>query len=97
MIRKEQSQSTNKNEWDLSESEYMEYKPFELIPLLMKSLNIDPMAYPKQHNKSGLKKDLHTQGVKLYPKIITMKLRSFSTGKGCPWIEAKNNNLIKEA
>ena len=86
-----------KNEWELTENEYMKLKAYVLIPLVMKSLSIDPMAYPPQHNKSGLKKELHLQGRLLFNKRFRMSLESFSKGHNSAWSMARKNNLIKES
>ena len=97
VIVAQHKENNNKKEWELTESEYKKLKAYELIPLIMKSLNIDPMAYPRQHNKSGLKREIHTKGYELFNKRFRMTVESFSKGNNSAWSKAKSNNLIKEA
>ncbi len=68
--------------------------PVELIPVVMRLLDINPMAYKSYH---GFKVYLFKQCVEYYPdKFDVNKQKAFTTGGDCQFNRAIKQKLIKE-
>lgn len=65
----------------------------QLVPYVMKSLGLDPLAYTREIIS---KKDIYDEAKKLYDKKFRMNFESFGRGGKSTWSKAKKDKLIRE-
>ena len=69
---------------------------YKTIPIIIKLLGYDPMAYPKQNSQTGLKRQVYNKGKKLFPILFGMTFETFGQGGTSIWVKATNEGVIKE-
>lgn len=74
--------------------EYINFKPWELIPVVMEEMGIDPQAYQTTSHK--YKKNIFDQCRKYFPDKFASKYSTFSEGVNCPFNKAITKKLIKK-